>query len=151
MSAIRNGPVKASIGAGGYQSRVPAKSSQQPRNNATDSQNSMKQQKTAVQPKKQRPATAQHNRPSSPGIHGKVAEAPYKSYANTIKSNNIYEIIKNLGYTVSNVGKDKSKLRSTSPRQPLNSSASIKSSIIKTSANHPALRGVPPAKPKWNA
>lgn len=90
LNAIRNGPIKASLSAGGFQGKIPAKvttQAQQQRNNASDTQNSTKQQKASVQPKKQRPATAQHNRPSSPGIHGKVAEAPYKSYANTIKSN----------------------------------------------------------------
>lgn len=92
LSSIRNGPIKAGVGVAGHQTKTTSVKQtnqvQPPRNNANDSQNSLKQQKTSEQPaKKQRPATAQHSRPSSPGIHGKVADAPYKSYANTLKSN----------------------------------------------------------------
>ena len=38
--------------------------------------------------KKPKLVTTQHQRPSSPGINGKVAEAPYKPVAKSLKSNN---------------------------------------------------------------
>ena len=83
LSSIRNGPIKANVGTS---AKTAAKSVQRQRNNGQEAQGSMKQHKVDPAVKKIRPQTAQHNRPSSPGIHGKVADAPYKSYANSLKS-----------------------------------------------------------------
>jgi hypothetical protein len=83
LNSIRNGPVKAGVGSTGTLTKVIPK---QPHLHSSEAPESTKQQKASAPVKKQRPATAQHNRPSSPGINGKIAQAPYKSYANTIKS-----------------------------------------------------------------
>jgi len=87
--------------------------------------------------KKQRPTTAQHARPASPGIRGKVAEAPYK---NTIKS-----------YGVPTDKMVKGKINA-SPRQVM-----AQQQMAKTYAGSNAavasvnLRGLSPAKPRWKA
>ena len=77
LKAVRAGPVKAS----GI-TKVVKQQDVQPRKKVAGAQDSSTHPKPVRKPKS---APAQHARPSSPGIRGKVAEAPYKSYANSLK------------------------------------------------------------------
>ena len=81
LSSFRNGPVKAGLSTGAKATKLPV---EKPRNVTPLSRDPSAPAKIAP-PKKTRPGTAQHARPASPGIHGKVADAPYKTYTNTIK------------------------------------------------------------------
>jgi hypothetical protein len=73
LSSYRNGPVKINVGANNV---LPLQTQQKEKQN----DNNAVIKKSKIPP-------SQHRRPASPGIHGKVADAPYKSYANSLKSN----------------------------------------------------------------
>ncbi len=151
LSSFRNGPVRPGVSAKApvavpaavhrpstaSRQRNPTPMSRDPSGSSVSGAAAAK-----IQPptKKQRPYTAQHARPASPGIRGKVADAPYKSYANSIRSTGI--VITEIDYG--------SKLKSTSPRQAFSASAATMGRSSINTANI-SMRGASPAKPRWKA
>ena len=126
LSSFRNGPVKAGLTVS---AKPYPKTSDitKPRNPTPIARDQAAPKPVPV--KKQRPSTAQHARPASPGIRGKVAEAPYKG---AIKS---YIVPKEKGRT------------GASPRQ----ATAVASSTLRPAVNSMSLRGISPGKPRWKA
>ncbi len=140
LSSFRNGPVKAGLNPAAKGPTVVAAASKpaelsKPRNPTPLSREPVPAK--AAPAKKPRPSTAQHARPASPGIHGKIAEAPYKS---SIKG---YVVPKEIaaGGRVKN---------STSPRQVI-ANARPGTATTAATTNSMSMRGVSPGKPRWKS
>jgi hypothetical protein len=118
LSSYRNGPVKINAGPNVVQ---------------RTSNVEQRHHDTAKKPKMQ---SSQLRRPASPGIHGKVAEAPYKSYANSLKSNFKLLIIAKIDKAANSTVKEKPKMRGASPSK-------------EAAKQQPMPRGTSPSKMKY--